>query len=326
MSILKTLRLFGDEGRVRLMRLLANEELSVAELQEILDMGQSRISMQLSQLKQAGFVEVRRVGQKSLYRMTVPAEAQTIVTEVLDKSADEIKESAHDDEALRLVLERRTDHLRNYFDELAGRFGRSYVPGRSWKALSELLMRLLPPLVIADLGAGEGTLSLMLAERAKKVIAIDSSSKMVEYGAGLAAKGGITNLEYRQGDMEALPVESGSVDLVLMHQVLHHALHPQQALKEASRILRSGGRLVMLDLLKHDMEEARDLYADVWLGFSRVELIGLLEAQISRRLRFPSWTKPLSRRISRRSWHWHRNHRRKHCLSILIPFAFSCEK
>lgn len=277
MSILKTLRLFGDEGRVRLMRLLANEELSVAELQEILGMGQSRISMQLSQLKQAGFVDVRRSGQKSLYRMTVPAEAQTIVTEVLEKSAYEIKESTHDDEALRLVLERRTDHLRNYFDELAGRFGRNYVPGRSWKALSELLMRLLPPMVIADLGAGEGTLSLMLAERAKKVIAVDSSSKMVEYGGDLAQKGGITNLEYRQGDMESLPIESNEVDLVLMHQVLHHALHPQTALKEAYRILKPGGRLVMLDLLKHDVEEARELYADVWLGFSRVELIGLLD-------------------------------------------------
>jgi len=262
---------------VRLMRLLANEELSVAELQEILGMGQSRISMQLSQLKQAGFVDVRRSGQKSLYHMTVPAEAQTIVAEVLDKSADEIKESAHDDEALRLVLERRTDHLRNYFDELAGRFGRSYVPGRSWKALSELLMRLLPPMVIADLGAGEGTLSLMLAERAKQVIAIDSSSKMVEYGADLAQRGGITNLEYRQGDMEALPIETNAVDLVLMHQVLHHALHPQQALREAYRILRPGGRLVMLDLLKHDVEEARELYADVWLGFSRVELLELLQ-------------------------------------------------
>lgn len=262
---------------MRLMRLLANEELSVAELQEILGMGQSRISMQLSQLKQAGFVDVRRSGQKSLYHMTVPAEAQTIVAEVLDKSADEIKESAHDDEALRLVLERRTDHLRNYFDELAGRFGRSYVPGRSWKALSELLMRLLPPMVIADLGAGEGTLSLMLAERAKQVIAIDSSSKMVEYGADLAQRGGITNLEYRQGDMEALPIETNAVDLVLMHQVLHHALHPQQALREAYRILRPGGRLVMLDLLKHDVEEARELYADVWLGFSRVELLELLQ-------------------------------------------------
>lgn len=276
MEILKSLRLLGDKARVRILRLLAKEELSVAELQEILGMGQSRISMQLSQLKQAGFVEVRRSGQKNIYRMLVPPGAQGIVSEVLEKSAAEISESGHDDEGLRLVLNRRKDHLRSYFDELAGRFGRNYVPGRSWKALSEMLLRLLPPLVIADLGAGEGTLALMLAQRAERVIAVDSSEKMVEYGAGLVERNGITNLEYRLGDMEELPITSSEVDMVMMHQSLHHALHPQQALAEAWRVLRPGGRIVLLDLLKHDFEGARELYADVWLGFSQVELIELL--------------------------------------------------
>jgi ubiquinone/menaquinone biosynthesis C-methylase UbiE/biotin operon repressor len=276
MEMLKSLRLLGDKARVRILRLLAKEELSVAELQEILGMGQSRISMQLSQLKQAGFVEVRRSGQKNIYRMLVPPGAQGIVSEVLEKSAAEISESAHDDEGLRLVLNRRKDHLRSYFDELAGRFGRNYVPGRSWKALSEMLLRLLPPLVIADLGAGEGTLALMLAQRAERVIAVDSSEKMVEYGAGLVERNGITNLEYRLGDMEELPIDSSEVDMVMMHQSLHHALHPEQALAEAWRVLRPGGRIVLLDLLKHDFEGARELYADVWLGFSQVELIELL--------------------------------------------------
>ena len=261
-----------------MLRLLAQEELSVADLQEILGMGQSRISMQLSQLKQEGFVEVRRSGQKSLYHLCVPPGTQTILDEVLNKSKDEIPESGADEEGLRLVLNRRKDGLRNYFDELAGRFGRNYVPGRSWKALSEMLMRLLPPLVIADLGAGEGTLSLMLAQRAKRVIAVDSSEKMVEYGAGLAERNGITNLEYRLGDMEELPIETEEVEMVLMHQVLHHALHPQTALKEAYRVLKPGGRIVLLDLLKHDVEAARDLYADVWLGFSQVELIEFFRA------------------------------------------------
>src|SRR5438874_233304 len=154
MEMLKWLRLLGDKARVRILRLLAKEELSVAELQEILGMGQSRISMQLSPLKQAGLVEVRRSGQKSLYRMTIPPGAQALLTEVLEKTAAEIPESAQDDAGLRLILDRRKDHLRSYFDELAGRFGRNYVPGRSWKSLSEMLLRLLPPLVIADLGAG----------------------------------------------------------------------------------------------------------------------------------------------------------------------------
>lgn len=271
--MLKALRLLGDRARIRILRLLASEDLSVAELQEILGMGQSRISMQLSQLKQAGFVEVRRSGQKSIYRLIVPSGVGTILTEVLEQSKAEIPECSHDDEGLRLVLNRRKDTLRTYFDELAGRFGRSYVPGRSWKALAEMLLRLLPPLVIADLGAGEGTLALMLAQRAERVIAVDSSGKMVEYGADLAMRNGITNLEYRQGDMEELPIADSEVDLVLMHQALHHALHPNQALVEAWRVLRPGGRIVLLDLLKHDVEAARELYADVWLGFSQAELV-----------------------------------------------------
>ncbi|HLK61403.1 MAG TPA: metalloregulator ArsR/SmtB family transcription factor [Chthonomonadaceae bacterium] len=276
MKILELMRFLGDPSRIRILRLLAKEELSVAELQEILDMGQSRISMQLAQLKKVEFVEVRRSGQKSLYRATIPPNVEAIVTEVLQQSGPEIRESAQDDAGLRLVLERRKNHLRNYFDELAGRFGRNYVPGRSWKALAEMLFRLLPPLVIADLGAGEGTLALLLAQSAERVIAVDSSEKMVEYGAGLIERNGIRNLEYRLGDMEELPIGDSDVDLVLMHQTLHHALHPQQALAEAYRVLRPGGRIVLLDLLKHDVEAARELYGDVWLGFSQVELMALL--------------------------------------------------
>ncbi len=277
MEVLKWLRLLGDPSRVRILRLLAREELSVADLQEILGMGQSRISMQLSQLKQAEFVEARRLGQKSLYRLMVPMGAKAILDEVLEKCDTEIHEAAQDDEGLRLVLARRKDHLRSYFDGLAGRFGRNYVPGRSWKALAEMLLRLLPPLVIADIGAGEGTLALLLAQTAEKVIAVDSSSKMVEYGSGVAERNGIANLEYRLGDMEEVPIETEAVDMVLLHQTLHHALHPAQALAEAWRILRPGGRVVLLDLHKHDVEEARDLYGDVWLGFSQAELLTLLQ-------------------------------------------------
>lgn len=256
MEVLKWLRLLGDPSRVRILRLLALEELSVADLQEILGMGQSRISMQLSQLKQADFVEARRLGQKSLYHLMVPSGAKAILDEVLEKCSAEIHEAAHDDEGLRLVLERRKDHLRSYFDGLAGRFGRNYVPGRSWKALAEMLIRLLPPLVIADIGAGEGTLALLLAQSAERVIAVDSSSKMVEYGSEVAERNSIADLEYRLGDMEELPIEAETVDMVLLHQALHHALHPSQALAEAWRVLRPGGRIVLLDLLKHDVEEA----------------------------------------------------------------------
>jgi ArsR family transcriptional regulator len=232
--------------------------------------------MQLAQLKQAGFVEMRRSGQKSIYQLTLPPGEQALLTDVMERCAAEIAETAHDEEGLSLILARRKDQLRSYFDELAGRFGRNYVPGRSWKALAELLLRLLPPLTIADLGAGEGTLALLLAQRAERVIAIDNSEKMVEYGAGLAERHGISNLEYRLGDLEDLPIADREVDLALFHQALHHALHPQRALNEAHRVLRPGARVVVLDLLKHDFEAARDLYADVWLGFSQVQMLELL--------------------------------------------------
>ncbi len=274
--MLRWLRLLGDPARIRILRLLMKEELSVVELQEILGMGQSRISMQLSQLRQASLVEVRKSGQRSIYRLALPSADQSIVTDILARSTGEIPEANLDDEGLQLTIERRKDHLRNYFDELAGRFGRNYVPGRSWKALTEALLRLLPPLVIADLGAGEGTLALMLARNAERVIAVDSSRKMVEYGKDVVERNGITNLEYRLGDMEELPLNDREVDLVLVHQALHHVIHPERALQEAHRILRPGGRIVLLDLVKHDLDAARDLYGDVWLGFSEVELRRLL--------------------------------------------------
>lgn len=253
--------------------LVEREELSVAELQEILAMGQSRISTHLAQLKQAGLVEDRRNGKSSLYRLNGEGfKSLSELMKVARQAAAEIPEARHDSQALRLVLRRRQDKMRAYFDELAGKFGRHYVPGRSWKGLAETLLALMPPLVIADLGAGEGTFSQLLARRAKKVIAVDNSEKMVEYGAELARKHGVKNLEYRQGDIEDVPIRRASVDLAFFSQALHHARHPQQAVAEAWRILKPGGRIVVLDLMRHTYEQARELYADLWLGFTEVEV------------------------------------------------------
>ncbi len=272
-SLLKSLKLLGDESRLRLLRLLASEELSVAELQEVLGMGQSRISMALAQLKQAGLVDLRKSGQKHLYRYT----GDKTVTQVLEQAGAELPEAASDDTGLRLVLKKRKDRIRAYFDELAGRFGRDYVPGRSWQALAEMALKLLPPMRIADIGAGEGTLSLLLAQRAERVIAVDNSEQMIAYGREAAAKAGVRNLEFRLGDLEELPIEEASVDLAVFSQSLHHALHPLAALKDAYRILKPGGKLMILDLNRHGYEEARELYADVWLGFAQVELAEMLK-------------------------------------------------
>jgi len=179
-SIVKILRAASDPNRLRLLLLLASEELSVAELQEILAMGQSTISTHLSQLKQAGLVEDRRTGKSNFYRLT-PAEGG-VLDEILAGAKTEIPEAAADQAALRLVLRKRKDKMRGFFDSVAGRLNRDYVPGKSWKSLAEALFRLLPPVAFADLGAGEGAFALLLAQNASHVIAVDSSANMIEVG------------------------------------------------------------------------------------------------------------------------------------------------
>jgi ubiquinone/menaquinone biosynthesis C-methylase UbiE/DNA-binding HxlR family transcriptional regulator len=271
-SILKSLRVLADTNRLRLLLLLEREELTVAELQQILSIAQSRISTHLAQLKQAGLVEDRRQGKNSLYRLK-----DRQLVNVLHAASKEIPEAPMDLRALQLVLEKRRDKVRTYFDELAGKFGRDYVPGRSWKGLAETLLQLMPPMVIADLGAGEGTFSQLLAQRAERVIAIDNSANMVEVGAKLARDNGLANLEYRLGDLECPPIEENTLDLAFFSQSLHHALHPQKAVSAAYRLLKPGGRIVILDLKRHGFEQARELYADTWLGFSEIELRTFLE-------------------------------------------------
>jgi ArsR family transcriptional regulator len=320
-SIVRTLKVVADPNRLRILLLLKGEELSVAELQEILGMGQSTISTHLSQLKQAGLVEDRRTGKSNLYRLaSLPTEnseavsrhggaiaalsaeasvlngddfsravigaessrpsgpdGRSFLDKILANAKTEIGEAADDHAAVRRVLRKRQDKMRAFFDSVAGRLGRNYVPGKSWKSLAEALLRLMPPLVVADLGTGEGSFALLLSQRAARVIAVDSSAKMIEVGREQALRHGVKNIDHRLGDMEEIPIEIGEVDLVFFSQSLHHALHPERALAEAARILKPRGRVVILDLVRHRFEEARELYADEWLGFSEAELETMLE-------------------------------------------------
>jgi ubiquinone/menaquinone biosynthesis C-methylase UbiE len=273
-SLVKSLRAISDPTRLRLLLLLLEEELTVAELQEILGMGQSRISASLALLKRETIARNRRVGKNIFY--SVRPEMVSALRSILDAARRELPEAITDNAAMSLALRKRKDKAAEYFNRLAGKFGRTYIPGRSWQALAHALLRLLPAMVIADLGAGEGTLSQLLARGAKKVIAIDNSEKMVEFGANLAREHGFENLEYRLGDIEAPPIDEQSVDLALFSQALHHASSPQKAVTAAYRILRHGGRIVVLDLASHSHEQARELYADVWLGFSEIELHRIL--------------------------------------------------
>lgn len=272
------LKILSDSTRLRILALLLKEELSVAELQDILGMAQSRISSQLALLRQGGFVQDRREGKKAFYslRASLAPKQLALLRAACDSVAD-LPESAEDRDNLDRVLQRRRRVSEQYFNLIAGRLGKGYCPGRSWEALGHLALRLVPAITVADLGAGEGLVSQLLANRAERVWCIDNSPKMVEVGTELAKKNGLANLVYKLGDIEKVPLADQSVDLAILSQALHHAAHPQIAVDEAFRILKPGGQLLVLDLKEHDFEKARELYGDLWLGFKESALHGFLK-------------------------------------------------
>jgi ArsR family transcriptional regulator len=274
-DILKTL---SDPTRLRLLALLMREELSVAELQEILGMGQSRVSSQLALLRQVDLVSDRRDGKKAFYslRADLPPRTLALLKAAIETVA-ELPIVTEDRENLDRILLKRRRTQEQYFNLIAGRLGKNYCPGRSWEAIGHLALRLTPSIDIADLGAGEGLLSQLLAARARQVWCIDNSPRMVEVGTELARKNSLANLTYKLGDIENVPLADKSVDLAILSQALHHAQHPQTAVNEAFRILRPHGQLLVLDLNEHAFEKARELYADVWLGFKESALHSFLK-------------------------------------------------
>ena len=282
---LRTLRALADRTRLRIMALLEKDELSVNELQEITHLGQSRISTHLGLLQEAGLLQSRRDGKRTFYRVNLEADAVARdVIQLAVRGAKEIPEFSGDRINLKRILDRRQEQAQVYFNQVAGRFDRSYGPGRSWQAFGHLLLRILPPLTVADLGAGEGLLSELLARRCKKVIAVDNSERIAEFGAAKAKKNGLKNLEFRLGDLENPPVDADSVDLVILSQALHHAHNPARAIASAHRILRSGGQIMILDLFQHNFSKAHELYGDRWLGFAESDLHRWLEEAGFRRI------------------------------------------
>lgn len=278
-TTLKSLRALSDPTRLRIVALLEKDELSVNELQEITRMGQSRISTHLGLLQDSGLVQSRREGKRTFYRLNALANgAAGEFIQLAIRGAKELPD--HDDDQINLkrILTLRREQAQLFFNQVAGRFDRVYGPGRSWQAFGHLLLRILPPLVVADLGAGEGLLSELLARRCKRVIAVDNSEKIVAFGAAKAKKNNLKNLEFRLGDLQEPPIEPESVDLAILSQALHHAEDPAKALASAYKMLKMGGQIMILDLARHNFHRAHELYGDRWLGFTESELHRWLEA------------------------------------------------
>ena len=278
-STLKSLRALSDPTRLRIVALLEKDELSVNELQEITRLGQSRISTHLGLLSDCDLVRARREGKRTFYKLNPLAD--TVASEFIQlaiRGAKELAEHTSDQINLKRILNRRREQAQLFFNQVAGRFDRVYGPGRSWQAFGHLLLRILPQITVADLGAGEGLLSELLARRCKKVIAVDNSEKIVEFGAAKAKKNGLKNLEFRLGDLQNPPVDPASVDLVILSQALHHAEDPAAALVTAAKLLKPHGQILILDLLAHKFDKARELYGDRWLGFAESDLHRWMEA------------------------------------------------
>lgn len=271
-------RLLGDEARLRLLRLLSIERLNVTELTAVLGLAQSGVSRHLKLLKEAGFIDEQRMGGFTYHTLVDGRQngRETLWQALMDQFAQSADDPAvkADDARLQEVLRLRKE---NFLEHAAdARDNRQLVPGRSWAAWSRALGSLLPPLRVADLGCGEGYLTIEASRWAGRVVGVDRSATVLARARTLAQRRRATNVSWKRGELEKLPLETGSVDLALLSQALHHAQEPARAVSEAVRILVPGGRVLVLELRDHEQTWVRDTLGDRALGFSEARLRQLL--------------------------------------------------
>ena len=275
-------RLLGDEARLRLLRLLARERLNVTELTGILGLAQSGVSRHLGLLKESALVIEEKDAGFTYYRIA-PAVRDNgdgalwpLLEAQFDAAAADPAVRA-DEARLQEVLRLRKENFETHGSPDT-RDARQLVPGRSWAAWSRALGLLLPPIQVADLGCGEGYLAIEAAQWAARVIAVDRSATVLDRARGLGRRRRVSNVVWKRGELEKLPIKDATVDIALLSQALHHARHPARAVEEASRITVPGGRVLVLDLRTHQEEWVRAKLGDRILGFDDDELKRMLLA------------------------------------------------
>jgi SAM-dependent methyltransferase len=271
-GILKTL---ADPTRVRLLALLESEELTVAELSAITRLAQPRVSTHLARLKEAGLVRDRRAGVSAYYRFDDAAldGPRRALWQTVSLGSDDplLRQDA---ERVPAVLAARAADA-NWADSVAGDMERHYSPGRTWEALARTALPLLEPGDVLDIASGDGVLAELLAPHAGRYVCVDASPRVVAAAAErLRAH---RNVEVREGDMHALPFDDASFDLVVLMHALTYAARPAQAVAEAARVLRPGGRLLLSSLASHQHKAVVDAYGHVNLGFSHRDLRRFVE-------------------------------------------------
>ncbi|MDO8677033.1 MAG: metalloregulator ArsR/SmtB family transcription factor [Acidobacteriota bacterium] len=272
-------RLLGDEARLRLLRVLEQDRFNVKELTGILGLAQSGVSRHLGLLKEADLVAEERDGAYTFYRLSpdIRGTGKGPLWPLLQAQFKVAAASAlvkADEARLQEVLRLRRENFEHVGPDT--RDGRQLVPGRSWAAWSRAMGMLLPPLEVADLGCGEGYLTVETARWARHVTAVDRSQGVLARAKALASRKRLSNITWKKGELEKLPIDDRAMDVALLSQALHHAGDPAGALAEAARILKPGGRLLILDLRPHDETWVREKLGDQWFGFSDDHLNGLL--------------------------------------------------
>jgi ArsR family transcriptional regulator len=276
----KVFRTFSDTTRVRILTLLEREELAVQELMEVLGMAQSRVSRHLAILREAGLLKDRRDGTYVFYHFTPPSDAPwrdawSLVVKNLKGDSTTERDAA----ALLRVLDARAQRARSFFDSV----------GPEWDAVRKVfnddalraraISRLLSPgMVVADIGTGTGILAIELARFGFRVLAVDHSTRMLDAARAKIALEDDLDIDLRKGETSALPIEDDEVDASLAHMVLHYLPSPADAIAEMARITKTGGAVVIVDFVPHQLEWMRQELGVGWLGFPAGEVEGWFNA------------------------------------------------
>ena len=264
------LKVFADATRVRLLALLELEELTVAELSAITRLAQPRVSTHLAKLKEAGLVRDRRAGVSAYYRFDEAAldPAQRSLWHALSTGSDDPLLRQDAERVAGVLAMRAADQ--NWADTVAGDMERHYSPGRTWEAMARSALPLLETGDVLDIASGDGVLAELLAPHAHRYVCVDTSARVVAAAGERLRK--LKNVEVREGDMHALPFADASFDLVVLMHALTYSTKPAQAVAEAARVLRPGGRLLLSSLARHEHKAAVEAYGHVNLGFGGKEL------------------------------------------------------
>ncbi len=274
MEFVRALKALADPSRLRVLAAVAEEELTVGEIQEIVESVQSSVSRNLAILRDSGFIQDRKEGTNVYFSLCqeIREPAGKLFAAVGQRFA-ELPDAKEDRRRLRQCRQRRIQRSRDYFEEIAGdweRIRKSYFDRR---VTSLALEKLVPSnLVLADVGCGTGSLTFELARFAKRVIAIDLSREMLRRARFLAKGNEVRNVDFRRGDAAKLPLTTSTIDTVFCVMVLHFLEKPDQAIRELCRVARPGGSIILVDLVPHDQEWMKKEMAHRWLGFDRTTI------------------------------------------------------